>query len=627
MPRLPEEVEVEEGAVVPEEQLMALGSADFMLNSFPDQPQQPQPMTLAVNSRARRPGILSLVAGSVVGNRVSSDASAHVVSTTPTAAFTTPQGAQPQAAGQALQQAAVPASDSAVSTVAVASSADGNGALPPGVMVNISVRSTEWLRVPDRMDAAADSAAFALLTASGRGVGSGFGAPGSRQYASADDMVNLLACFARSDSGVDMATQLQGHLEALAAAAPTGNNSQRTSVTMIDAFDVARMHVSGAGTITGSAPSTSSATPGDITFNGGVVDDVRQLCQPLQLFAGLDPAGLIPELQYQQHLHQHQHQADGTTASAPAVISVARKLRVKVEVAAEEGGAPGPVRQQPLRAAQAQAQALALVVKLEQQQAAEEHIDVLLLGVPQQERRRRLPHDDDADRDYVCSEGEGEQAAAERGDVDDGKAAKGRASSATGSPAHKGKRNGGGPGKAAQARAKAQVAVEWPVGLQAEPAAAAQDYEAAGGSGGGGGGELEARSRQVTLADLKLYYESPIKSASKALGFSLSCFKKLCRRLGVPRWPARKLLCLKKMRDALRAAGSDCGGRGSSIDSEISAEERERLLERVKLNIAEIYDNPDTPMYGEFTRVRHLQYKSRTTSSATTRLPLHQCVR
>lgn len=50
---------------------------------------------------------------------------------------------------------------------------------------------------------------------------------------------------------------------------------------------------------------------------------------------------------------------------------------------------------------------------------------------------------------------------------------------------------------------------------------------------------------------LPQYYNAPIKTAAQAVGLSLSCFKKVCRKLGVPRWPARKLRCLGKLRDTV----------------------------------------------------------------------------
>lgn len=49
------------------------------------------------------------------------------------------------------------------------------------------------------------------------------------------------------------------------------------------------------------------------------------------------------------------------------------------------------------------------------------------------------------------------------------------------------------------------------------------------------------------------YYHLQAREAAKLLGMALSCFKKVCRRLGVPRWPARKLVCLHRMATTLRS--------------------------------------------------------------------------
>ncbi len=53
------------------------------------------------------------------------------------------------------------------------------------------------------------------------------------------------------------------------------------------------------------------------------------------------------------------------------------------------------------------------------------------------------------------------------------------------------------------------------------------------------------------LCGLPQYFNSPIETVAQAVGMSRSCFKKLCRRLGVSRWPVRKLLSLDKIRDTL----------------------------------------------------------------------------
>ncbi|KAG2430134.1 hypothetical protein HXX76_010233 [Chlamydomonas incerta] len=221
-----------------------------------------------------------------------------------------------------------------------------------------------------------------------------------------------------------------------------------------------------------------------------------------------------------------------------------------------------------------------------------------------------------------------EEAAAAAVEVDEGSAPPEQGPSATTAAAVGSPRNqpSGARSKAAQARAKARAAVDWPL-----PAAkgkssggssathrnreADEDDEEWTGPVAVAGGRRARSGQDPTLEDLKRHYEVPIKQAATALGYSLSCFKQVCRRLGVPRWPARKLLTLRKMRGALLEAGAGgtvgiVGGGGARITPAAQAE----LLAAVRRNIADIYAEPDAPMYPEFTRVRQLQYKSRTSA-------------
>ncbi len=49
-----------------------------------------------------------------------------------------------------------------------------------------------------------------------------------------------------------------------------------------------------------------------------------------------------------------------------------------------------------------------------------------------------------------------------------------------------------------------------------------------------------------------------------SFGYSLSCFKKVCRTLGVLRWPARKVVSLTKLRSSVAAQPSLSGAAGMS---------------------------------------------------------------
>ncbi|GFR42704.1 hypothetical protein Agub_g3627 [Astrephomene gubernaculifera] len=192
-------------------------------------------------------------------------------------------------------------------------------------------------------------------------------------------------------------------------------------------------------------------------------------------------------------------------------------------------------------------------------------------------------------------------------------------------------RGGGRGGRvAAKARAAARAAVKWPENPATEAAAApaapadgaaavaaadgavvagAEDRAGEGGEGAAQedkGGETRPPARcyrraaiGLTQKSLSQHYHRPIKEVAREMGLSLSCFKKECRRLGVPRWPARKLNCLTKMRATVLA------------ETKPSQKDKQGLLELMQQNIDDIIHNPEAPMYVQFTRLRHEQYKMR----------------
>ncbi|KAG2439461.1 hypothetical protein HXX76_004816 [Chlamydomonas incerta] len=133
-----------------------------------------------------------------------------------------------------------------------------------------------------------------------------------------------------------------------------------------------------------------------------------------------------------------------------------------------------------------------------------------------------------------------------------------------------------------------------------------------GGMGGGGGGRGRSPatggdrggrgwpSGKVGRDDLKQYYHLQAREAAKLLGMALSCFKKVCRRLGVPRWPARKLVCLQRMASTLRTM------------TNMSAPEKQEALRRVRQNIEDILEDPETAVYEDIRKLLHGQYKMRT---------------
>lgn len=66
----------------------------------------------------------------------------------------------------------------------------------------------------------------------------------------------------------------------------------------------------------------------------------------------------------------------------------------------------------------------------------------------------------------------------------------------------------------------------------------------------------------LTEQDLQQYFHLPMKEAANKLEICLSLLKKSCRRLGIPRWPARKLGGMKGLTpDEKMAAAQNSGTR------------------------------------------------------------------
>jgi len=75
-----------------------------------------------------------------------------------------------------------------------------------------------------------------------------------------------------------------------------------------------------------------------------------------------------------------------------------------------------------------------------------------------------------------------------------------------------------------------------------------------GGAGGGVSGEGEAGQRRqnvaVTGQSLREHFHLPLHTVAQKLGMCTTAFKKLCRRLGISKWPHRQVTfsathCLK----------------------------------------------------------------------------------
>ncbi|KXZ41283.1 hypothetical protein GPECTOR_580g633 [Gonium pectorale] len=98
----------------------------------------------------------------------------------------------------------------------------------------------------------------------------------------------------------------------------------------------------------------------------------------------------------------------------------------------------------------------------------------------------------------------------------------------------------------------------------------------------------------------------PIKDVAFEFGVSLSFFKKQCRALGVRRWPSRKLSSLARVRKALE--GDGCGGGDEAAQKE--------LLSLLDQNVEDIMEDPDAPIYDEFIKCRHEQYRVQMVAAA-----------
>nr|AAB60944.1 minus dominance gene product [Chlamydomonas incerta] len=55
-----------------------------------------------------------------------------------------------------------------------------------------------------------------------------------------------------------------------------------------------------------------------------------------------------------------------------------------------------------------------------------------------------------------------------------------------------------------------------------------------------------AKKADLTLHEISAYFHLPVKAAASCLGVSQTYLKIICRRLGVDRWPFRKVASVKK---------------------------------------------------------------------------------
>ncbi|KAL4860214.1 ABC transporter I family member 19 [Chlorella vulgaris] len=72
-----------------------------------------------------------------------------------------------------------------------------------------------------------------------------------------------------------------------------------------------------------------------------------------------------------------------------------------------------------------------------------------------------------------------------------------------------------------------------------------------------GGGRY---SHEITKEEIEQYYNMPCEEASKQLGIGLTILKRICRRLGIEKWPYRQLKRAGKLGDPTAAAAAASGG-------------------------------------------------------------------
>ncbi|KAL4434410.1 hypothetical protein ABPG75_000851 [Micractinium tetrahymenae] len=66
-------------------------------------------------------------------------------------------------------------------------------------------------------------------------------------------------------------------------------------------------------------------------------------------------------------------------------------------------------------------------------------------------------------------------------------------------------------------------------------------------------------SHEITKEEIELYYHLPCEEASRQLGIGLTILKRICRRLGIEKWPYRQLKRAGKLGEAAAAAAANTG--------------------------------------------------------------------
>ncbi|KAL6912138.1 hypothetical protein ACP4OV_000943 [Aristida adscensionis] len=81
--------------------------------------------------------------------------------------------------------------------------------------------------------------------------------------------------------------------------------------------------------------------------------------------------------------------------------------------------------------------------------------------------------------------------------------------------------------------------------IKLEPGSAEKGLELRGRRPGRGGGS--PGKKELTFEQVSRHFSMPIRQAAQKLGVGLTLLKLQCRRLGIPRWPHRKLKSLQTL--------------------------------------------------------------------------------
>lgn len=119
----------------------------------------------------------------------------------------------------------------------------------------------------------------------------------------------------------------------------------------------------------------------------------------------------------------------------------------------------------------------------------------------------------------------------------------------------------------------------------------------------------------ITRQKLEGLYHVPMTEAALECGVCTSVFKGVCRRLGVPAWPSRKIASLDKL---VRRAEADkyAAATSGNASEEGRCEEIIRNCNRMKKRV---YEEPGAPLDEDIKRVRQRKFKEAYIERSTAR--------